>query len=432
MKKFIALILVALFTLSTFSIANANDYLPYVEKPTQLTYQPDNVTLNIMGRTSRAFNVVYCNGRLCVPLYDTITAMDGTYSLVNDDCKITISGKTIDISTKTKDSNRVVTCYYNNICYISLYELLTPFDYIATVDIGANKVNILKHSTNMPNSQLAKTTATKSAYIRLEDIVADGMDTTAEPNYTIENLEKLRYTAEYLYTKGEQYYIAWVPVYSNPATKTWNDVSVTFNLYNAYFVYTLDYMVDHGGHIGLHGYTHQYGKDKSCVGYEWGSKTPYTRQQQMQRMIYAKETCHRLGYKEEFFEFPHYGATKDQLRIAENYFDVIYQSYPKQELINQLTYTTESSKKVYYVPTPADYVHHLGDLNGILGRLNNSMENNYTMSLFYHPVLDIKKITTYTTADGIRLWYYSDQGMLPNIIEYMNSHNYKFDKIKED
>ena len=96
--------------------------------------------------------------------------MDGTYSLVNDDCKITISGKTIDISTKTKDSNRVVTCYYNNICYISLYELLTPFDYIATVDIGANKVNILKHSTNMPNSQLAKTTATKSAYIRLEDI----------------------------------------------------------------------------------------------------------------------------------------------------------------------------------------------------------------------------------------------------------------------
>ena len=132
MKKFIALILVALFTLSTFSIANANDYLPYVEKPTQLTYQPDNVTLNIMGRTSRAFNVVYCNGRLCVPLYDTITAMDGTYSLVNDDCKITISGKTIDISTKTKDSNRVVTCYYNNICYISLYELLTPFEYIET------------------------------------------------------------------------------------------------------------------------------------------------------------------------------------------------------------------------------------------------------------------------------------------------------------
>ena len=97
-----------------------------------------------------------------------------------------------------------------------------------------------------------------------------------------------------------------------------------------------------------------------------------------------KETCHRLGYTEEFFEFPHYGATKDQLKIAENYFDVIYQSYPKQELINQLTYTTESSKKVYYVPTPADYVHHLGDLNGILGRLNNSMENNYTMSLFYH------------------------------------------------
>ena len=57
MKKFIALILVTLFTLSTFSITNASDYLPYVEKPTQLTYQPDNVTFNIMGRTSRAFNV---------------------------------------------------------------------------------------------------------------------------------------------------------------------------------------------------------------------------------------------------------------------------------------------------------------------------------------------------------------------------------------
>ena len=65
---------------------------------------------------------------------------------------------------------------------------MTPFDYIATVDIGANKVNILKHSTNMPNSQLAKTTATKSAYIRLEDIVADGMDRSEEHTSELQSL----------------------------------------------------------------------------------------------------------------------------------------------------------------------------------------------------------------------------------------------------
>lgn len=431
MKKFIALILATILTVGTISISCASDYLPYNEEATNLTYQPDIIKFNFMGKTSRKANVVYCNGRLCVPLFDTITALDGTYKTENNKCKITIGNKTTEISTEVQDSNRVVVCYYKNVCYVSLYEILTPFDYIATVDLSANKVDVFKHSTNMPESQLAKTTGKNSAYIRLEDIVADGTDTQSKPNYTVENLEKLRYTAEYLYNKGEEYYIAWVPVYSNPATGIWNDVSVTFNLYNAYFVYTLDYMADHGGHIGLHGYTHQYGNDKSCVGYEWGPNTPYTHQQQMQRMIYAKEACHRLGYTEEFFEFPHYGATSQQLKMAENYFDIIYQSYPKQTLLNQLTYTTQSNKKVYYVPTPADYVRHITDLNGILDRLSNSMKNNYTMSLFYHPVLDIKEITTTNTNDGTRLWYYSDQGILPIIIEYMTSKNYKFDKIKE-
>jgi hypothetical protein len=265
------------------------------------------------------------------------------------------------------------------------------------------------------------------AYIRLEDIVADGLKPDGTGNYSVNMVEKLKYTAEYLYLRNQQYYIAWIPVYADPAENYWNDVSKDYNLYNSYFLYVMDYMVDHNGHLGLHGYTHQYGNDESAVGLEWGKGTPFNFNEQQRRMRAAKDTCRKLGYSEEFFEFPHYEATNEQLLMAEYYFDKIFQSYPDDKFTYNLTYTTRSGKTVYYLPTPAEYVYYKRDY-GIFDRLENSFNKGYTISLFYHPKIDEEKFEA-KSVDGKRVWTYSIDGSLPQIVNYVTNRGYAFSHL---
>ena len=79
------------------------------------------------------------------------------------------------------------------------------------------------------------------------------------------------------------------------------------------FVYTLDYMLDRDGLIGLHGYTHQYGKTVSIEGLEFhapygnGVNIPATEEYAQERINLAKEAAQNLDIPYAFFEAPHYG-----------------------------------------------------------------------------------------------------------------------------
>ena len=221
--------------------------------------------------------------------------------------------------------------------------------------------------------------------------------------------------------------MAWIPVYADPAAAYWNDVSSDTGLYNSYFLYVMDYIADHGGHIGLHGYTHQYGDTVSGEGWEWGSNTLYGTNDQQRRMILAKQAAAKLGYKTEFFEFPHYGATTSQLLMAEHYFDVIYQSFPNESRKNVLTYTERSGKKVYYIPTPAGYVANTED-NSIFDKIDQCSKNGCTMSLYYHPVIDRDMISVSIKEDKI-IWYYSPNGKLPQIVNKITEMGYRFSDL---
>jgi hypothetical protein len=185
-------------------------------------------------------------------------------------------------------------------------------------------------------------------------------------------------------------------------------------------------MVDHNGHIGLHGYTHQYGNDRSTVGYEWGADTPYSKKEQMERMVLAKQTAAKLGYNAEFFEFPHYGATEEQQKMAEHYFTAIYQSYVEGDRIEKRIYQTDrSGSPVYYIPTPADYVKSANDKEVILNTIQDVVNNQESLSMFYHPILDKQQFTVKTLGRE-RVWYYSDQGILPSIVNYIGAHRFVF------
>ncbi|MCD8214865.1 MAG: DUF2334 domain-containing protein [Clostridiales bacterium] len=423
MKKITALFLAfvlsfMIFLTETILPVGAEEYLVYSEPAVVTDIQPSGLRISFPSGETR--NTLFCNGRLCVSLADGVRLLGGEYIQLSAIYRITIDEKLLFLTYST--GNRPVIFIYNGLPYVSLYELITPFGYEMTVDLGSNFCSIVKYDTSVyitaPNSNGSP------AYIRLEDIAADGLRPEGEGNYTVEMLEKLKYTAEYLYLSGQQYYIAWIPLYVYPERSYTNDISKDYNLYNSYFIYVLDYMTDHNGHLGLHGYSHQYGDDESGVGYEWGSDTPYSYTEQQERMIKAKEACHKLGYKDEFFEFPHYAATSEQLLMAENYFDAVYQSYPEYDKSDIITYTERSGKAVYYIPTPAGYVRYIRD-DSIYANIEACIQNGYALSLYFHPVID-KGAISVDEYNGKRIWSFTEEAALPKILSQISENGYVF------
>lgn len=425
MRKAVIL-LIMLVAMTSVVQAGENCYIEYREPEINFNVQKAYVKVEYpLGESSET---VFCNGRLSVPLVEGVKLMGGKLRSLVNGYNIAVNGKNHFLS-RAVTSNRPVMFVHNNVEYISLYELITPFNYEVLVDLESNSAKIISEVCDNNKEEYSMSVSdSKEAYIRLEDIVADGLKPDSKGSYTVDMLEKLKYTSEYLYYRNQEYYIAWIPVYAYPDGNYWNDVSKDFNLYNSYFLYVIDYMVDHNGHLGLHGYTHQYGNEESAVGYEWGENTPYSVNEQARRMAAAKETCHRLGYNEEFFEFPHYGATNEQMLMAEHYFDAIYQSYPSDKCYNYLTYTTRSGKSVFYIPTPADYVHFIRDAS-IFDRIKNSVTKGYTLSLFFHPVIDEKHFDV-KTEDNKRVWTYSEEGALHNIVDYIVKLGYCFSDFR--
>lgn len=418
--------LIAIITMTSTVQAAENCYITYIEPEISYNIVPAGVKVEFPNGESS--DNVFCNGRLSVPLIDGVKLMGGTLKSQVMGYNITVEGQSCSLNNGVT-SNRPVMFAYNNVEYVSLYELITPFDYELLVDLEGNSIKVIKEVCSNDSTLYSMPTSdSKEAHIRLEDIVADGLKPGGEGNYTVDMLEKLKYMSRYLYDRNQEYYIAWIPIYAYPAADYYNDVSTDYNLYNSYFLYVIDYMVDHNGHLGLHGYTHQYGDEESAVGYEWGENTPYSSTEQQRRMVAAKETCHRLGYNEEFFEFPHYGATDEQLLMAEHYFDAIYQPYPDENNLNYLTYTTRSGNKVYYIPTPADYVHFIRD-DSIFDKIKSCVDNGYALSLFFHPVID-KNQFEIETVDNERVWSFPQKSTLGRIVDYTVRLGYGFSNFR--
>ena len=422
MKKalglFLTLVIVNIFALQSLQASN---FIQYAEPSTNVKIKDVVVNIKYPNGDEVSTDAVFSNGRLCLPLEESVNYLNGKVDNVKAIYKINIGESFAFYSVN--NTNKVNIIKSNNIDYINIYDLLEPFNYIPIVNLESNTLTILPSLNTNEYTKVIKTGLEKKAFIRLEDITADGLDSS--PKYDINMLEKLRYTAEYLNKNNQEYYIAWIPLYANPRNNYYNNLTTNFNLYNAYFLYVLDYMVENGGHLGVHGYSHQYNNDKSADGWEWGDKTPYNNEEQQKRMILAKDTARQLGFKEEFFEFPHYGATAKQLKMAEHYFDVIYQGHPKS--ITNIYTINDEDKQILYIPTPADYVYFKGDI-AILDRLDKSHENNEALSLFYHPVIDKDDIII-QTHNGKRKWYYSGNGNLPKIINKVVDLGYNFSSI---
>ena len=268
-----------------------------------------------------------------------------------------------------------------------------------------------------------KATEETTAYLRLEDIMADrGLN----GRFTHENLTLLRFFGDYLKDRTEAFYIAWIPMYVNPEEGVVNDVSEDLDFYNADFVYTLDRLVTSGGLLGLHGYTHQSGETISAIGIEFGKDADLTREQVLERFDKAADICSKLGYTYTFFEFPHYAVTPEQCDLCSEYFDVSYQQLPDADPQGRIESVTINDHTCRWVPTPADYVYDREDLPGISERLTKSHDNGQVLSLFFHPILDYKFMELDTQGQTMTFSYHEDEGLIAGIVRLVESWGCRF------
>ncbi len=311
-------------------------------------------------------------------------------------------------------------------CFISFYKLIKGMGLCCCFNGDEDKVTIYYRKTDTSDTpSVVKNDNALPALLRLEDITPDGY--CENPRYTDEGLEKLRCMAEYLEQRGQTFYVAWIMRYVNPEEGIDIDFTKMTNTYTADFMYTLDFLRDKGGSIVLHGYTHQYGDDYSAKGFEFGYGSPFSVEERAERLWLAKGTADLLGYESRSWEFAHYGATNYDLAMAEEVYDVIFQSASKLFNGEQVVVKKAADgHNVTYVPLPAYYLNNIYELDDMLDRIDKCESKGYVLGLFFHPSIDFEYIFAESTPWGVRNWHYAPYGALPVITDKVLTDGYTF------
>jgi uncharacterized protein YdaL len=152
----------------------------------------------------------------------------------------------------------------------------------------------------------------RKVYLRIEDVSV------------LRSPKRLRDIADYLNGEGIPFIIALIPAYINPDSGTETCITHYPELINA-----VKYMVEQGGTVVLHGYTHQYYKSETGEGFEFwdaiGDKpldvnyTYYVKD----RVTKGIEVCLENGLYPLAFEPPHYAMAREGYAELKKYFSTV-------------------------------------------------------------------------------------------------------------
>ena len=416
-KKILILSLAVAAVLGCFTISALDDLdTPIVE--------PAAGTAKYLDKSLAIYSPLYfVNGRLYFPFLETAEKLGASVEEDGDGFCVNFQGGSFVF---TPDSLNNKAYWEDETLYVSVFDLTDLFSLSARFDSSNNIVNFYRKSV-MPQTSEGKAEGRQRAYLRLEDVSSDN---GATGNLTNERMEKMRAMADYLESRGQAFYIAWIPKYVYPENQMENDLTKNFNFFNADFLYTLDYMTHPGGNIVLHGYTHQERDTMSAIGTEFGPDSPFSVREAEERMIKAKETAAFFGFENNKFEFPHYVCTGTQLKLAEKHFDVIYQPNTMiSGASGKITRVSHWGNSTLYVPTPIGYITK-DTFQDTLGKMDNLPDDQIT-SLFFHPYLDYDNIMI-QTVNGVRTATFSPNSYLVQLVDKVTSQNKAFSTIDLD
>lgn len=295
--------------------------------------------------------------------------------------------------------------------YISINDLLDILDLRSHWDIENESIYMFKDKSPEKESTISLPGG-KPALIRIEDFSAGSGQ---ESNNTF---EKFRIIGDYLNTNNIKYSITWIPRYKNPPKNIDNDLLKNDTMSNAEFIYTLDYLINKGASIGLHGYTHQYGDTVSSVGSEltWKYNTKESEVRDVAEN--AIRTAEVLNIPYDFFETPHYHATTSQQKILSEYFKVIYEPCSGYWNANPIF-----KDDTLYVPAALGYVK---DSDGLALAEKIRKKSDFTLtSIFVHPFKETAFIELgEVDKNGYVDYKYKDGSPIKNIVSALCESEY--------
>lgn len=398
----------------------AEEYLFRIRKAPVKIYFLDNEVQN---------ESCFYGGRLYVPFEETYNGLVGLMDERAEDFGVIFDNFIFGGYGEDK-----INPYFLNVdghCYISFYKLMKGMGLCCLFDSENDRVDVFYRKTDTSDApKIVVSDDAKPALLRLEDITPDGY--CSKPRYTDEGLEKLRAVGEYLESRGQRFYLAVIFRYVNPEQGIDVDLAGETNTYTADFLYTLDYLKDKGGMVVIHGYTHQYGDYFSADGFEFGCFSGLDMEEKARRLLIARTTAELLGYDCFRWEFPHYGASPSDIVMAEETYDVIFQSKNKlfrSDCIGQKK--ASDGRSVTYVPLPAYYLNNIYELDDMLKRIDKGEKKGNVVGLFFHPSIDFEDIIIESTPWGVRNWHYTPYKALPVIADKILADGYTFTEFEK-
>lgn len=347
----------------------------------------------------------------------TLDNSNGSISVYNSDNNIQLTEDSYEKNSQ-KGSLRGDLINRNGTYYISISDIEELFDLIAVFDFQNNKISLLPNNIKQPEDSSVLYND-KVALIRFEDFGC-GYSNIVDKNQT-----KVKLMTNLLYSNGIKFHVAWMPRFVVPDANFDNDLLTNDTIINVGFVNLLDYMINKGGEIGLHGYTHQSGNDSSGVGEELSKNVNSSVAETRAVIEKGIDTASALNIPISFYESPHYRDTEMQKKIISEYYQFVFEPYDN------------SKKNIYkpneynlFVPTPLGYVSDtIADTNSIIDKLNTN-NPDVLSSFFYHPSIEIDYVNFTTNGNKLNVTY-DESSPLQRIVKALKDDGYTTVHIDE-
>ncbi|WP_052703124.1 DUF2334 domain-containing protein [Paenibacillus beijingensis] len=282
------------------------------------------------------------------------------------------------------------------------------------------------------------------AMIRLEDIGPGGYYESAE------NQTKLTVVADYLQSEGIPFQVAVISRYIDPTRGIDRALTDRTDSIAVRFVQTLHALVKRGASLGMHGYTHQFGKAVSADGYEFhyadcsadcppdDSQEALSRPKSLRhsyaygRFTAALRMFQSTGLRPDWFETPHYAASAIQRSVLEACSGIMYETNPSAPHSRTVTVRASHSPLSggsLYVPTPLFYVGGAAIEDDVqrIAEAIRSYGDHELASFFYHPFLEFPYIRLQEGASPV----YEQHSPLKRLIRAFKGAGRKFLSIPD-
>ncbi|GAA0077696.1 polysaccharide deacetylase family protein [Clostridium sp. CTA-5] len=352
---------------------------------------------------------------ICSKLKYNINSSENSFELENNEHKLSL---TTDSYTKDSEEGalRGKLLNYNNNSYISISDIEELFNLIAVFDFNNKRISLLPNNIEAPDLPSIKCSK-KVAMFRFEDFT-DGDSMAVDKNQL-----KVKCMANLLYSNGIKFHVGWIPRFKAPLDNIDNDLLKNQSIQNVGFVNLLDYLIYKGAEIGLHGYTHQSGTDRSAVGEELSKDVNNTVEEARSVVENGMENANALNIPCTFYESPHYRDTKMQQDAIEEYFQFVYEPFDNSK---KNIYKTDTNN--LYVPTPLGFVENL-DTSSIINGLN-TYDPKVLHSFFYHPSIEIDYLNCSINNNTLNVEY-DTNSPLNQMVKALNDNNYTTIHISE-